>query len=403
MKRQKLIWLVLGLALMAVIALSCSGGTAPTPTPVAAAKSTAASPSPTATAAAKPTTPAAKPSTSATGAPLSFAGKTATIIVPASAGGSIDIVGRIYAKFLPKYLPGKPSMVVRQMPGGGSGIIGGNYAYEQKPDGLTLLISGGVIQLSQLIGQGGVRYDIQKMTPVVACASANVIYAKPTVVDKPENLLKAKGIIFGHMAGALGYTFTVSKELLDFPADKVILAYGGTGDARRAFFAGEITVSNDNGPGYLTSELPYVQKGEIIALYQGGILDDQGNLVKDPGLPADILTVKELYEKLHNKPPSGIKWDAFKSIVAATANYNNLLMLGPGTPDNIKKAYWDAAAAMLKDADYLSTILTLVSKETKWMTGESLDKGFKENCVMKPEVREWFRDTMKSKYGVVIE
>jgi tripartite-type tricarboxylate transporter receptor subunit TctC len=56
---------------------------------------------------------------SAKAQPGFYAGKTVRIIVGASAGGGYDTYARALAPFLAEHLPGKPTMVVQNMPGGG--------------------------------------------------------------------------------------------------------------------------------------------------------------------------------------------------------------------------------------------------------------------------------------------
>ncbi|MBI2858418.1 MAG: hypothetical protein HYX90_05000, partial [Chloroflexi bacterium] len=84
-----------------------------------------------------PSTPASSPVMPSGG--FTFAGKTIDLIVPSGAGGGLDLTARVYAKILPRYLPGNPAIVVKNMPGGGA-TIGGNYFYNAKPDGLTLCV-----------------------------------------------------------------------------------------------------------------------------------------------------------------------------------------------------------------------------------------------------------------------
>ncbi|MBI2858647.1 MAG: hypothetical protein HYX90_06185 [Chloroflexi bacterium] len=374
--RKRSLWVLSGgLTAALVLLLACSSAATPTPAPTA-----------------KPTA-----------APVSFAEKTVTMIIPAVAGGGTDIIGRVYARYLGRFIPGSPAVIVRNIPGG-DGTIAANYAYGAKPDGLTAFVSGGSGLIAQLVGSAGVNYDVLKMRAIIATAGASTVYTKPSVVDKPENILKAKGLIFGGMAGSLGYVFVVSKELLNFPAEKVVLAYTGSADARRGFLAGETNTSSDSGPSYTSAIVPLVQKGQAVPLFQSGIIDEKGNLVRDPGLPAepDLMTVKELYEKVHGKSPSGIVWEAFLSLVAATRNYQQVLLLPPGTPDNVVRIYWEAAERMLKDADFRAAVDPLQGKGVRWMAGESFDKEFKQNFVIKPEIRAWLRDTMSTKYGVVI-
>ena len=64
--------------------------------------------------------------------------KTIRIVVGFSPGGGMDIYARAIGRHLGKNIPGKPTVIVENMPGAGS-LIAANYLYKQaKPDGLTL-------------------------------------------------------------------------------------------------------------------------------------------------------------------------------------------------------------------------------------------------------------------------
>ena len=49
-----------------------------------------------------------------------FKGKTVRIIVGVGVGSGYDINARLLARYLPKYIPGNPSVIVQNQPGAGS-------------------------------------------------------------------------------------------------------------------------------------------------------------------------------------------------------------------------------------------------------------------------------------------
>jgi len=49
-----------------------------------------------------------------------FRGKQLSLIIGYNPGGSYDAYGRIAANFLPRFIPGNPSIVPKNMPGVGS-------------------------------------------------------------------------------------------------------------------------------------------------------------------------------------------------------------------------------------------------------------------------------------------
>ncbi|HEX2933634.1 MAG TPA: hypothetical protein VHV54_28160, partial [Candidatus Binatia bacterium] len=63
-----------------------------------------------------------------------YQGKTMTMVVASTVGGGYDLWARLTARYIVKYIPGSPSIVVQNMPGAGN-IIGANYVYGvAKPD-----------------------------------------------------------------------------------------------------------------------------------------------------------------------------------------------------------------------------------------------------------------------------
>ncbi len=91
-----------------------------------------------------------------------YQGKTIRIIVGFTAGGLSDRWARMFSRTMPKYIPGKPEMVVQNMPGASS-VIASNYVYSvAKPDGLTVGIPNSSLYLTQLVGRKEVKFDVRK-------------------------------------------------------------------------------------------------------------------------------------------------------------------------------------------------------------------------------------------------
>src|SRR3990172_2082163 len=68
-----------------------------------------------------------------------YKGKQIRIVVGLSTGGGYDRAARLLARYMGKYIPGNPDLLVQNMPGAGS-VTAANYVWGvAKPDGLTLL------------------------------------------------------------------------------------------------------------------------------------------------------------------------------------------------------------------------------------------------------------------------
>lgn len=92
-----------------------------------------------------------------------FAGKTVSLICPWGAGGSVDLSGRILAKYAEKYLG--CTIVVENITGG-SGSVGYTEALKRGNDGLTLAIAASPLVTHTYLLEG-VTYDYDSFEPII--------------------------------------------------------------------------------------------------------------------------------------------------------------------------------------------------------------------------------------------
>ena len=113
-----------------------------------------------------------------------YQGKTIRIIVGFTTGGLYDQYARVFARHMPKYIPGNPNIIVQNMPGAGS-LTATNYVYGVvKPDGLTLGMVGSGIYLDQLLERKEAQFDMRKLNYIGSVDQRDlVLYMK---ADAPE-------------------------------------------------------------------------------------------------------------------------------------------------------------------------------------------------------------------------
>ncbi len=94
-----------------------------------------------------------------------YKGKALTLVVGNGPGGGFDVFGRLLARYIGRYVPGNPSVVVQNMPGAGS-LVATNYLYNVAPkDGTTFgLIARNMPLLGLLGNNSNVRFDPHKFT-----------------------------------------------------------------------------------------------------------------------------------------------------------------------------------------------------------------------------------------------
>ena len=123
-----------------------------------------------------------------------FEGKTIRILNATAPGGMYDTYSRIFARYVRKYLPGNPRLIVQNMPGAG-GIIATSYlAKRASHDGFTIGATYNSVAMNQRIGLTGVHYDARKFIPVGSVESlSQVILVRRDLPITFDNLREKDG------------------------------------------------------------------------------------------------------------------------------------------------------------------------------------------------------------------
>jgi len=88
-----------------------------------------------------------------------YRGRTIIMTVGSEAGGGYDIYARLLARYLGRYVPGNPSIIV-QIRAGAASIRATNYVYEVAPqDGTVILAPNRSAAFAPLLGQSGPQFD----------------------------------------------------------------------------------------------------------------------------------------------------------------------------------------------------------------------------------------------------
>ncbi len=88
-----------------------------------------------------------------------YAGKTITFVVGTDFGGGFSIYARVIAKHLPRFIPGRPTIVLKNMPGAG-GAVASTWLYQFAPkDGMVIASVSPNAILGRLLGDNRIGYE----------------------------------------------------------------------------------------------------------------------------------------------------------------------------------------------------------------------------------------------------
>ena len=271
---------------------------------------------------ASPALPAARPY---------YEGKILKIIVGYAPGGGYDRMARLIAKHLPKHIPGKPAVLVQNMPGASS-MIAANYLYNMaKPNGLTIGTFNRYVTLAQLLKLDGVRFDLSKYAWI---GSASVEAAVFTLrADLPyrtvDDLKQAKETVFIGNTGEIDTGSQFAPLIKEFMGQNVkFVTYPQTADIILALERKEVA-----GYGFTYSTAKqYIDRGLLRPFIRGPIAA--------PGI--ENLPVNE--DLAANKQVKAII-----SILAGPDRIGRPYVAPPRTPDSVMNILRDAFGKFTKD------------------------------------------------------
>jgi tripartite-type tricarboxylate transporter receptor subunit TctC len=199
-----------------------------------------------------------------------FAGKTITIYVGYTAGGSYDLYGRLIARHLGQHLPGKPTVVVQNMPGAGS-LKAANYLYEVAPrDGTALGVVVESAALEQALANPAAQYDAAKFTYVGRAATSNNVFMTWHTA-KAQSLEDAKlmpVLLASTGPGSIAETVPKLTNALIGTRFKLISGYPASTEAMLAMERGEVDASSTSWAAVKAGKQDWLKEKKIRIILQ---------------------------------------------------------------------------------------------------------------------------------------
>ena len=315
-----------------------------------------------------------------------YKGKTIRFIVGFTPGGGHDLYTRLIARYIGKHIPGNPSALVQNMPGGGS-LIAANHIYKVvKPNGLTIgKWASGLIR-QQLMGRKDIEFDSRKFgwvgapgqdhlvcTIAKASGFANWRAVMASPADRP--------LIIGGIAPgtSLSDDPRLLQAALGFPMS-LVEGYKGSADVRRAADAGEV-----HGGCWGWDSVKVTWKDS---------LDSKSAQVAIQVMPMkhkDLPEVPTAFEFA--------KTDEARQLLEIAANGGRLLRnyaMSPGTPKELLQIVRKGFSDTMKDREFMAAA-EKAGLDTDPLSGEEVEKLVHDLFKTPPQIVERLKQVLLPK------
>jgi tripartite-type tricarboxylate transporter receptor subunit TctC len=171
-----------------------------------------------------------------------YKGKQINWILSAGEGGGYSSYARAFAPYLSAHLPGKPTIVVQNMPGGG-GIRAMNHLTSVAPrDGTTIGLVHSSVPFAPLYGIGGAKFDPREVNWIgsIATASSMCVAWHGSGIRSWKDLYDKEFIVGGTGAGSRMETLPKMVNDLFGTKIKIISGYKGGNEVFLAMERGEV-------------------------------------------------------------------------------------------------------------------------------------------------------------------
>ena len=293
-----------------------------------------------------------------------YKGKTVTIVVSTGVGGVFDLTARTVAKYLPKYIPGNPTMIVKNMPGGGH-VLATNFMFNQAAkDGTFIGLVNNGMPLHQVLDGRGVRFDARKFNWLGSAGLSNLMTVAwhTAGVKTIDDLMTHELVTAATGTGSNGFIFPNAMNIVLGTKFKIVLGYKASPEADLAMERGEAQARAGFSLSAILQEHPdWITDNQVVVLVQAGAEREK-----------DFPQVPLMQELAKTPEQRGIL-----ALISSPVALGRPFFTTPDTPPERVAALRAAYAATMKDPDFLAEASQL-KLDIKPMDGERVTQTVEE-------------------------
>jgi len=267
-----------------------------------------------------------------------YKGKTVKIIVGFGVGGGYDIYGRLAAEHLGRFIPGNPTVIVENMPGGG-GVRAASFLHGAAPkDGTVLSVIVQSIAFDSVLGELPGKIDASRYNFIGRLTSnVEAQFTWHTSQTKSLDDAKRNTVVVG-ATGASSPSTIVPRMLNEAIGTKfkIVQGYPGTAEAALAMERGEVEGMMQSLESLQSAKPDWIREKRINFIWQLA-------LKPHPAFP-DVPAVGQLGDTPEEQ--------SMLKLIAGTADIGRSLVAPPDVPAERVTALRAAFQAMMADAQF---------------------------------------------------
>ncbi|MBX9775572.1 MAG: hypothetical protein K2Y71_14395 [Xanthobacteraceae bacterium] len=279
-----------------------------------------------------------------------YKGKSINLIIASGEGGGYDISGRLTAEFLSKYIPGRPTIIARNMPGA-SGMRAADYMYNvAAQDGTVISIPQPTLLLNKIVDPAA-RYEPQGFNWIGrlgALQTLGVVWhtAPAQSVEDAKRIELAMAAAQGPGTGS---NVILALNRLVGTKFKLVKGYKSGGESSLAMERGEVQGISSASLEVLEGK-GWISGNNVTVIYVIG-------MTRSPKIP-QARTLAELAST-----------DADRTVLNAVANASDIgrsILAPPNVPAERVAALRKAFDALVADPDFIRESNGATSRSSRW-------------------------------------
>ena len=288
-----------------------------------------------------------------------YRGKQVEMVIGYSPGGTYDLYARLVARFIGDFIPGKPKVVPRNMPGAGSRLAA-KWVYNLGPkDGTVIATADQSLSIEQAMGDKTLSIDVSKFNYIgnpIADNNTTAAWAESGIKTLEDT--RTRDVPTGATGGSTSSQYPKAMNALLGTRFQIITGYPGGNDINLALEKGEVAVRGSNAWGaWKATRADWLKNKKINILVQIG-------LKKAPDLP-DVPLLLDLARNDADR--------AVLKLLSASVTIGRPIFAAPGVPAERVKALRVAFEAMIKDPGFLEAART-ENFDINAVSGEDMQK-----------------------------